>query len=276
MTSREILAAAVAVAAYWLATAERPLGATPFPPDAPAKVSPAPDRPSLLPVRKPRPRTTANPATDFVASKTHVCPFDSSIEVACDLPDSLRLKNTGGIGPRGPGSGAGLCVFTSKEHCGRYQNEPRLVGFQKSMMHEPGGGDPEKLDRMMAKYCAGVDYVQHTGGDPEFLKLALKTGRMVAVTYCGVDGLPDRYGDAVIAHMVNCVYLDDKYAAILDNNFPREILWMSADNFIARWKGVKPDGSAFLGRDQRGRRFPIGGGWACLPLNPAPPPPPRN
>ncbi|MBA4191752.1 MAG: hypothetical protein C0467_27545 [Planctomycetaceae bacterium] len=72
--------------------------------------------------------------------------------------------------------------------------------------------------------------------------------------------------------MVNLVHLDDHTAAILDNNFPGTWLWMSRTDFLARWRGVRPDGRAFLARDGRGRAVPIGGGWAIVLLHSPPPP----
>jgi len=133
------------------------------------------------------------------------------------------------VGGGGPGTGAGLCVFTSIEHSGRYQNEPSLIGFQKKLTHEPGGGYPDKVDAMLAKYAPNVVYVQYTGKDVSLLKLAMKTGRMVSVTY----GYSPRYGGP-IAHMVNLVHLTDKWAAVLDNNFPGEDQheWMAPDEFV--------------------------------------------
>jgi hypothetical protein len=182
---------------------------------------------------------------------------DGKEEIICDLPGSEHLHNTGGMGPRGPGSGAGLCVFTSIEHCGRYQNEASLSGFQKSMTHETGGGYPDKVDAMLKRYAPHVLYVQYTGKDTSLLKLALKTSRMVGVTY----GYSPRYGGP-IAHMVNLVHLSDHWACILDNNFPGEnsYEWMSPDEFIKRWTAGSPDRS----------------GWAVILLNPPPPPPPHN
>ena len=106
---------------------------------------------------------------------------------------------------------------------------------------------------MIKKYAAGSEYVQHTGGDEEFLRLALKTQRMPGRTYAGRDS---RY-NGPIAHMVNLVYLDDTSAAILDNNFPDKPLWMTRKEFLDRW------------RDH-------GGGWAVVLLNSPPPPPPTN
>jgi hypothetical protein len=179
---------------------------------------------------------------------------DGAEELACDLPGAEHLKNTGGLGPRGPGTGAGLCVFTSLEHSGRWQNAEALRGLQQKMTHEEGGGWPEKVDKMLAKYAPDVEYVQYTGADPSLLRLALRTGRMPAVTY----GYSPRYGGRV-AHMVNLVHLSDKWAAVLDNNFPGEdkYEWMAPDEFLRRWK---------MG----------GGGWAVVLLAPPPPPVPIN
>jgi hypothetical protein len=182
---------------------------------------------------------------------------DGKEEIACDLPGSEHLKNTGRVGPRGPGTGAGLCVFTSIEHCGRYQNESALIGFQKKMTYEPGGGYPDKVDAMIRKYAPKVNYIQYTGKDTTLLRLAVKTSRMVGVTY----GYSPRYGGP-IAHMVNLVHLTDKWACILDNNFPGEnsYEWMSPDEFDRRWVAGSPDKS----------------GWAVILLNPPPPPAPHN
>lgn len=204
-----------------------------------------PTRPRLLPWKQ-----TGDNVDAFVEGDGY---GPGGVEVVCDLPMSMRMHNTGGMGPRGPGTGAGLCVFTSIEHAAKWQDEHRLFGLQKKMTHEPGGGSPPKVDAMIAKYGAGTEYVQHTGGDEDFLLLALKTGRMPGVTYAGRD---IRY-NGPIAHMVNLVYLDDKTAAILDNNYQDKILWMTRKEFLERW------------RDR-------GGGWAVVLLSSPPPPVPHN
>lgn len=167
-------------------------------------------------------------------------------EVVCDLPVSVWKKNVGGR------DGAGLCVFTSINHAGFWQNEEALFDFQNRMRSELGGGYPSKVDVMMKKYAPGVKYVQYEGNDPAILDLAMKTGRMVSVTY----GYSERYGGRV-AHMVNLVHLDDKWGCVLDNNFigADRLEWMSRAEFLRRWK---------LG----------GGGWAVVLLNPPPPPVP--
>lgn len=177
-------------------------------------------------------------------------------EIMCDLPVALRKKNVGGR------DGAGLCVFTSIMHAARYQNEKRLWNFQADMTKEPGGGYPEKVDAMIAKYGAGTKYVQHEGGDLDFLWQAIKTGRMVSITY---DGRDMHYGPRQrIAHMVNLVHIDPpgsspRWYGILDNNFigENQIVWATEDDFKSRWLGNS-------------------GGWAVVLLEPAPPPAPRN
>lgn len=174
-------------------------------------------------------------------------------QVTVDLPDGQHLKNMGGS------NGAGLCVFTSIDHAARYQDVPSLIGFRDYMTKFPGGGWPQKVDeyipRMAAsKGMAAPDYVQHTGGDAEFLKLALTTGRYPCVTYDGRDGVFYR---GSIAHMVNLVHLSDRLAVIHDNNYPGKYLWMTPDEFLSRWRGN-------------------GGGWAVVLLAPPPPPIPTN
>lgn len=173
---------------------------------------------------------------------------DGKTEVTCDFPVSERMRNTGGR------DGAGLCVFTSVQNAARYQNEVRLVNFQADMRKEPGGGYPQKLDAMIARYGKGTPYLQYEGKDPAVLRAALATGRMPSVTYNGHD--PHYRGS--IAHMVNLVHLDERWAVVLDNNFTgdQELVWLTPGDFLQRWRGN-------------------GGGWAVVLLTPPPPPVPR-
>lgn len=172
----------------------------------------------------------------------------SGHSIITPLPLNMRLENKSGMG-------LGLCVFTSINNAALWQDVKQLQGFRDWMTKRKGGGWPEKVDSMIADYCKeqGVStpsYIQHTGGDVAFLEKALRTGRMPGVTYDGRDGVHYR---GPIAHMVNLVYLDATDAAILDNNYPREILWMSRDEFVSRWRGQ-------------------GGGWAVVLADPPPPP----
>lgn len=177
-------------------------------------------------------------------------------EICCDLPVPLRKKNIGGT------DGAGLCVFTSIMHAARYQNEKKLWNFQEQMSHERGGGYPEKVDAMIAKYGAGAKYIQHEGGDLDFLWQAMKTGRPVSITYDGRDGF--HYGKQRIAHMVSLMHIDPpgsspRWYGILDNNFigENQIVWATEEDFKSRWLGNS-------------------GGWGVVLLEPAAPPAPRN
>lgn len=178
------------------------------------------------------------------------------VKAVIDLPTARHIKNVGGS------DGAGLCVFTSVQHSADWQNVRTLDGFREWMRRRPGGGWPQKLDEMLAQFCRerGVSvpqYIQHTGGDESFLELALQTDRFPAVTYAGMDDFyRDRFNrPAQIAHMVNVAHLDDKWAAIIDNNRPGVWVWMSRRDFLTRWRAND-------------------GGWAVVLLD-APPPPHR-
>lgn len=179
-----------------------------------------------------------------------------------DLNKSQHIRNIGGS------DGQGLCVFTSIYHAGRWQNIDALKDFRDWMAKKPGGGYPEKVDAMLKQYCAEKkvvlpDYIQHEGGEEEFLVAALKTGRVVCVTYAGMD---DFYGQQAIAHMVNLMHLDKTRAAILDNNRPGVWIWMTHDEFMNRWKGLNDRGQPLrIGRQE------VGGGWGIAFLAASPP-----
>ena len=179
----------------------------------------------------------ATPLLPSIEGTPNVAP--DGTEVAVDLPTTEKKRNTGGR------DGAGLCVFTSIEYCARWQNERRLVDFQKEMKKEPGGGYPQKVDKMIAKYGAGTPYIQYEGGDMSIMKDALKSGRGCAVTW-GSD------------HMICLFHLDDKWAAVCDNNSPERIQWLTPEAFKRKWTAG--------GRS----------GWTVILLAPPPPPIPKN
>jgi len=173
-----------------------------------------------------------------------------------DVPANLHIKNLSGS------DGLGLCVFTSVELSARWQNVTEFDGFQKWMTRRPGGGSPNKLDKMIALFAQekGLPaplYIQHTGGDETVLELALITGRMPSVTYAGRDDFyrpSPRNPSGRIAHMVNLAHLDATEAAIIDNNRPGVWVWMTRAEFLQRWRDMD-------------------GGWAVVLLAPPPPPP---
>lgn len=230
------------------------LAAMYYPSSQPAPTPPPPPPPSQpCPVPGPAPRPKPRPWGDLIATAgrpvegglTH-----EGVEVSCDLPASEKKKNVGGR------DGAGLCVFTSIEYAARWQNEARLWDLQAKMRSEPGGGYPQKVDTMLAKYGKGVEYIQDTSGNLALLRAAIESGRMPGVTYGGSD---PHYG-GYVAHMVNLVHLDDEWAVISDNNFPgdNQYVWMSVAEFEKRWKAGG------------------GGGWSVILLHPGPPPIPWN
>lgn len=191
---------------------------------------------------------TAAPAIDAGGPDNH------GEQITVDLPTDLHRRNTSS-------KGLGNCVWTSIHHCALYHSVPALEEFPKWLIAAgiPGGGSPGKVADLIPQIARSrglpvPDYIQHTGGDAEFLKLALRTGRYVAVTYAGSDGV---YYSGGVDHMVNLVHLSDQWAVIMDNNNPGKYLWMTPNEFLARWRAR-------------------GGGWALVLLAPPPPPIPRN
>lgn len=186
------------------------------------------------------------------------------VQIQCDLPAELQKKNISS-------NGLGCCVFRSADHAGHWQNIPALYGFPEWMVANKisGGGYPSKLQSLTEKIAAdrGLPVpllVQVEGAkDPEFLKLAHKTGRMTLVTYSKSPS--GRYANSRIAHMINLAHADGQGCAALDNNFvasdpsvgpEKTYEWMTWDEFF---KISNPDGY-----------------WAAVYMDPPPPPPPVN
>lgn len=199
------------------------------------------------------------PKTSSTAAFVNGPSASDGTDIQCDLPGDLHLENAGGLGPRGPGTGAGLCVFTSISHSARWQSVDLLVNFRDWMKNKPGGGYPQKVDKMIGQLASEKnqpppDYIQVEGMDLDVLKLACKTGRMPAVTYSFSP--TGRYGGHRIAHMVSLVHADDKHFVVLDNNYPgdKQYEWLTPEEFK---KVYAP-------------------GWAVILLAPAPPPAPKN
>jgi len=228
--------AAVALGAWVVVTTGK------VPPSTPQEPTPntSPRRP-ILPWKK---DTEA-----FVECEDGTGPGNTEIET--DLPRAYRKANISS-------KGLGCCVYRSGDHSAHYQGVEVLYGWPEWMKEKgiAGGGYPGKVDELMARIAKDrnlplPEYVQHTDGDPKFLELALRNGYMPCVTYAGMD---PRYGpNKGIDHMVNLVFLDDKLACILDNNYVEKYLWMSRDEFLSRWKAR-------------------GGGWAWTLLASPPPP----
>lgn len=206
----------------------------------------------LFPILPKRP-TAVTPA---MAAKGGLTSPDGSEEILCDLPQKFHLRNRGGS------DGAGLCVFCSLQHSSIWQHQWVTQDIFKWMWKRPGGGWPEKVDKVIAQMAKEQGkpvpaYVQFQDKDIEILKLACKTGRLPAITY---NYSPTgNYRGQMIDHMVSLVHATDKWFAVLDNNFPEDIEWMDPGTF----KNVYT---------RMGRR----NGWSVVFLDPGPPPPPKN
>lgn len=160
-----------------------------------------------------------------VITKELKTPDGQSVKYACLFP---------GIRNKGGSDGSGLCVFTSVEIAARSQGIYELYGFQEFMRKHPGGGWPEKLDRMIQEFTnrAPIKYVHLLGtAQQEFplLEQSYQVGFIPCVTW-GTD--ESHYKGRRIAHMVNAVYVDKNWVGILDNNFPHEILWVDTQTAI--------------------------------------------
>ncbi len=170
-------------------------------------------------------------------------PVHDGVAVVIDLPVTQHVKNFGA-----PKDGLGLCVFASMDMAARWHACTELV----DVIHRvpAGGGWPEKVTKVLKEIAPERRYVQYEGGSPEILDAAMSNRSPACVTY----GYGERYGMKTIQHMVLLVHLDDKTAAIVDNNFPGTFEWMSRKEFLRRWTS------------------PGHGGWAYVFLE-APPPP---
>jgi hypothetical protein len=152
-----------------------------------------------------------------------VAPDGTKIHV--ELPDELHCENI-------TSRGQGCCVQTSINHSARWQNIPVLVNFHEWVRSKgiPGGAHPGSADQRMKMIAKekGVpvpEHIQIERADHETLMLACKAGRLVCVTYS--KSPTGRYRGQRIAHMVNCAHADEKWIAILDNNYIKSYEWMS-------------------------------------------------
>lgn len=132
---------------------------------------------------------------------------------------------------------AGCCVFASQDASFRSQYRDDMDGYLEWVAANlPGGGYPSRVVEYIDAFCrakniAIPDYTQVVGEESlDAIREALEDGRSPAITY---SGDPSFYGGPV-PHMVNCVYLDDQYAGVVDNNRPDRVEWMSRDTFVKR------------------------------------------
>lgn len=179
---------------------------------------------------------------------TWTTPDGKVLEAMCDLPPAQHVRNIAA-----PKDGLGNCVWASMDMAARWSNYHPLIGIINKV--EYGGGYPEKVEKIIKQFGAGVEVVQYEGNDLAFIELALKTGRIACTTF----GYSSRYGGAAsIQHMVITVYLDNAYACVIDDNFPGTWEWMTRAEYEWRF------------------RHPNRQGWAYVLVCPPPPPIPVN
>ena len=129
-----------------------------------------------------------------------------------NLPLSLRQSNWW--------AGDGSCTWASMVSLLRWQGRYQTADWVRQNY---GGG--EYPEDMAAKLdAAKIRYAYTTDGNVKFLEWACRTRRGCGITVLGG------------AHMVALVYLDDKWAALLDNNAVEHYIWVPRETLIAEWK----------------------------------------
>lgn len=135
--------------------------------------------------------------------------------------------------------GMGCCAFRALGYAARWQNVAALIDMPEKMIKDeiPGGGWPEKVDKLLRRYDPAATYWNDSSGNLNILAAALASKRMPCIAYNGHD--PHYHGG--VAHCVNVIAFDQPsgWVAILDNNYPKldQIVWMGTEEFCQRWQG---------------------------------------
>jgi len=131
-----------------------------------------------------------------------------------NIPFGIRQSNW--IGSQGEGS----CVYAAMISLFRWQNRFHTANYWRQTYGS--GAWPEDL---AAKFDREkIRYAYTTNGDVKFLEWACRTRRGCGITVLGG------------AHMVALVHLDEKWAAVLDNNDVSKFRWVPRETLIAEWK----------------------------------------
>ena len=129
---------------------------------------------------------------------------------AVDLPASLRERNWAG----------GSCVHASMVMLFRIQRKFALANWWRK--NHSGDEYPGSMAKQLDD--AGIKYAFTSNkGDVKFLEWAIKTHRGCGVTVRGAT------------HMIILIHLDKKWAGLIDNNTPEEIIWVPRKTFISEW-----------------------------------------
>ena len=147
-----------------------------------------------------------------------------------NLPETLRQSNW-------LSRGSGSCVHATLISLFRWQGKFEFADWWKQTH---GGGEFAWTTEQQLN-AAGVRYASTDDrNNVAFLEAACRTRRGCGVTVMGG------------AHMVALVHLDDKWAAILDNNRVDQFNWVPRETFLSEWRNS--------------------GSWAITPVyTPAPP-----
>ena len=136
---------------------------------------------------------------------------------AVNLPLALRQSNWWGQG------GQGSCTWATMVSLLRWQGRYRTADWVRQNC-----GDGEWPDDMAQRLDeAGVRYAYVTNGDVKFLEWACRTRRGCGITIRGGQ------------HMVALVHLDEKWAALLDDNAVEQYIWVPARDADRRVEGER-------------------------------------
>jgi len=152
-----------------------------------------------------------------------------------NLPLSLRQENW--TSSRGFGS----CTWATMVSLLRWQGQPQAAEWVRKNC--AGGGTSSNMAAAFDR--AGLRYAYTTDPDVSVLEWACQTRRGCGISVKGMvcPKCGKRHGGY---HFVALVYLDDKWAAILDNNAVEQYVWIPREELIATWKA--------------------GGGWTFTPV----------
>jgi hypothetical protein len=155
--------------------------------------------------------------------------------------------------------GSGMCVFNSFRASLVSQYRDDFDDYARWLAaNYQGGGYPSRVAEYTKAYCRakGIQdfdsqYVQVVGEDTiQAIEDALADGRSAAITY---SGDPSFYGGPV-PHMVNCVYLDQEWMGIVDNNRPDRVEWVDRATGIKRHRHYDAGWAiVYLGKPQLAR-----------------------
>jgi hypothetical protein len=131
-----------------------------------------------------------------------------------NIPLALRQSNWRGS------QGEGSCVHATMISLFRWQGRLNTAERWRKTY-----GNGEWPGNLAAKFDReGVRYAYVENGDVRFLEWSCRTRRGCGITVMGG------------AHMVALVHLDEKWAAILDNNNVSKFTWVPRETLIAEWK----------------------------------------